>query len=417
MEIKRDFYLQKLIDRENNGLIKIVTGIRRSGKSYLLNTLFCKYLNEKGVDDDHIIKIALDSEESEPFFKPMALTNYVKGRVTSDGMYYIILDEIQKIPNFVAILNGLLRIPNVDVYVTGSNSKFLSSDIVTEFRGRGDEIRMYPLSFSEFCSAYDGRVEKAWKEYYTYGGLPLVLLQKSDEAKMNYLIGQLNNVYINDVIERNDVYNQPELGVLLEVVSSSIGSLVNPLKLSNTFKSVSDSKITDRTIAKYLEYLQDAFIIEKAKRYDVKGKKYMSTPSKHYFTDLGIRNAVVNFRQTEETHIMENVIYVELRMRGFNVDVGLVEVRDKDEQGKYTKKRLEIDFVANKGDNKYYIQSAFNASLPEKREQEERSLLQVNDSFKKIIVVRDDIQPYRDEKGVLNIGLFDFLLNPSSIDR
>lgn len=417
MEIKRDFYLQKLIDRENNGLIKIVTGIRRSGKSYLLNTLFCKYLNAKGVDDDHIIKIALDSEESEPFFKPMALTNYIKGRVTSDGTYYIILDEIQKIPNFVAILNGLLRIPNVDVYVTGSNSKFLSSDIVTEFRGRGDEIRMYPLSFSEFCSAYDGRVEKAWKEYYTYGGLPLVLLQKNDEAKMNYLIGQLNNVYINDVIERNDVYNQPELGVLLEVVSSSIGSLVNPLKLSNTFKSVSDSKITDRTIAKYLEYLQDAFIIEKAKRYDVKGKKYMLTPSKHYFTDLGIRNAVVNFRQTEETHIMENVIYIELRMRGFNVDVGLVEVRDKDEQGKYTKKRLEIDFVANKGDNKYYIQSAFNASLPEKREQEERSLLQVNDSFKKIIVVRDDIQPYRDEKGVLNIGLFDFLLNPTSIDR
>ena len=372
MEIKRDFYLQKLIDRENNGLIKIVTGIRRSGKSYLLNTLFCNYLNTKGVDNDHIIKVALDSEESLPLLESMALTNYVKERIKDNKTHYIILDEIQKVTNFVAILNGFLRLPNVDIYVTGSNSKFLSSDIVTEFRGRGDEIRMYPLSFSEFCSAYDGRVEKAWKEYYTFGGLPLVLLQKSDEAKMNYLSGQLNNVYINDVVERNGIYNQTELGILLEVVSSSIGSLVNPLKLSNTFKSVSDSSITDRTIAKYLQYLQDAFILEKSKRFDVKGKKYMATPAKHYFTDLGIRNAVVNFRQTEETHIMENIIYSELRMRGFNVDVGLVEVKERQGDGKYAKKKLEIDFIANKGNNKYYIQSAFSASLPEKREQEER---------------------------------------------
>ena len=342
MEIKRDFYLQKLIDRENNGLIKIVTGIRRCGKSYLLNTLFHKYLNSKGVNDKHIIKVALDSEESEQLLEPMALTNYVKDRIKDGETYYIILDEIQKVNNFVAILNGFLRFPNVDIYVTGSNSKFLSSDIVTEFRGRGDEIRMYPLSFSEFCSVYDGRVEKVWKDYYTFGGLPLVLLQKSDEAKMNYLSGQLNNVYINDVVERNNIYNQTELGVLLEVVSSSIGSLVNPLKLSNTFKSVSDSSITDRTISKYLQYLQDAFILEKSKRYDVKDKKYMATPAKHYFTDLGIRNAVVNFRQTEETHIMENIIYIELRMRGFNVDVGLVEVKEKQEDGKYTKKKLEI---------------------------------------------------------------------------
>lgn len=416
MEIKRDFYLQKLIDRENNGLIKIVTGIRRSGKSYLLNVLFCNYLNQKGIDDDHIIKVALDSEESLPLLLPMALTNYVKSRIKDNSIHYIILDEIQKVPNFVAILNGLLRLPNVDIYITGSNSKFLSSDIITEFRGRGDEIRMYPLSFSEFCSVYEGRIEKAWKDYYTFGGLPLVLLQKSDEAKMNYLTGQLNNVYINDVIERNAIHNQTELGILLEVVSSSVGSLVNPLKLANTFKSVSDSSITDRTISKYLKCLEEAFIIEKSKRYDVKGKKYIASPAKHYFTDLGIRNAVVNFRQTEETHIMENIIYIELRMRGFNVDVGLVETKEKQEDGKYIKKKLEIDFIANKGNNKYYIQSAFNASLPEKRVQEERSLLKVSDSFKKIIVVRDDIKPYRDNNGVLTMGLFDFLLTPNSLD-
>ena len=416
MEIGRDFYLQKLIDRENNGLIKIITGIRRSGKSYLLNTIFCNYLSKKGIGDDHIIKVALDSEESIPLLRSMALTNYVKERIKDDSTYYIILDEIQKVDNFVAILNGFLRLPNVDIYVTGSNSKFLSSDIVTEFRGRGDEIRMYPLSFSEFCSVYEGRVEKAWKDYYTFGGLPLVLLQKSDEAKMNYLLGQLNNVYINDVIERNRINNKIELGILLEVLSSSIGSLVNPLKLSNTFKSVSDSSITDKTIVKYLEYLQDAFILEKSKRFDVKGKKYMATPSKHYFTDIGIRNAVVNFRQNEETHIMENIIYIELRMRGFNVDVGLIESKDKQENGKYAKKKLEIDFIANKGNNKFYIQSAFNLSLPEKREQEVRSLIKVNDSFKKIIVVRDDIKPYRDNNGILTIGLFDFLLNPKSLD-
>lgn len=416
MEIKRDFYLQKLIDRENNGLIKIITGIRRCGKSYLLNTIFHNYLNEKGVDDSHIIKVALDSEESEPLLEPMALTVYVKERIIDNKTHYIILDEIQRATNFVSILNGFLRLPNVDIYVTGSNSKFLSSDIVTEFRGRGDEIRMYPLSFSEFCSVYDGNTGKAWKDYYTFGGLPLVLLQKSDEAKMNYLSGQFNNVYMNDVVERNGVQNRTELGVLLEVVSSSVGSLVNPLKLSNTFKSVSDSSVTDKTIAKYLQYLEDAFILEKSKRFDVKGKKYMETPAKYYFSDLGIRNAVVNFRQTEETHIMENIIYIELRMRGFNVDVGLVEVKEKQSDGKYTKKKLEIDFIANKGNNKYYIQSAFNASLPEKREQEERSLLKVNDSFKKIIVVRDDVKPYRDDRGVLTIGLFDFLLEPDSLD-
>ncbi len=415
MEIKRDYYLQKLIDRENNGLIKIVTGIRRCGKSYLLNTIFHNYLLSKGVSEDHIIEIALDSEENAYLLKPLELTKLVKAKITDNKMYYIILDEIQKCDNFVSILNGFLRLSNVDIYVTGSNSKFLSSDIVTEFRGRGDEIRMYPLSFSEFSSVYNGSINKAWNDYYTFGGLPLVLLQKSDEAKMNYLLTQKDVVYINDVIERNGIQNDDELRTLLEIVASSIGSLVNPLKLSNTFKSVSSSTISDKTIAQYLVHLEEAFIVEKSKRFDVKGKKYMSTPAKHYFTDIGIRNAILNFRQQEETHIMENIIYIELRMRGFNVDVGLVEVREP-KDGVLTRKQLEIDFVANKGNNKFYIQSAFNMISDEKKEQEERSLLKTNDSFKKIIIVKDDIKAKRDENGILTIGLYDFLLNSDSLN-
>ena len=416
MVIKRDYYLQKLIDRENNGLIKVITGIRRSGKSFLLNTLFYEYLIQKGVMPSQIIRVALDSEESEPLLLPMALTNHVKHQIVTNDTYYILLDEIQKIPNFVPILNGLMRLPNVDIYVTGSNSRFLSSDIITEFRGRGDEIRIYPLSFSEFCSVYDGRVEQAWKDYYTFGGLPLVTQQRGDESKMNYLIGQLKNVYLNDVIERNHVRNREELNVLVEILSSSIGSYVNPLKLSNTFKSVSASGIGEKTIANYLYHLEDAFLLDKAKRYDVKGKKYMATPAKYYFTDVGIRNAVINFRQTEENHIMENIIYLELKMRGYNVDIGLVEVKEEKE-GKYQKKKLEVDFVANKGDNKYYIQSAFSMDASEKREQETRSLLKINDAFKKIIVVRNDIKPYRDQNGILTIGLFDFLLDPKSLEK
>ncbi len=415
MEIKRDYYLQKLIDRENNGLIKIVTGIRRCGKSYLLNTIFHNYLLSKGVSEDHIIEIALDSEENAYLLKPLELTKLVKAKITDNNMYYIILDEIQKCDNFVSILNGFLRLSNVDIYVTGSNSKFLSSDIVTEFRGRGDEIRMYPLSFSEFSSVYNGSTNKAWNDYYTFGGLPLVLLQKSDEAKMNYLLTQKDVVYINDVIERNGIQNDDELRTLLEIVASSIGSLVNPLKLSNTFKSVSSSTISDKTIAQYLVHLEEAFIVEKSKRFDVKGKKYMSTPAKHYFTDIGIRNAILNFRQQEETHIMENIIYIELRMRGFNVDVGLVEVREP-KDGVLTRKQLEIDFVANKGNNKFYIQSAFNITSDKKREQKERSLLKINDSFKKIIIVKDDIKAKRDENGILTIGLYDFLLNSDSLN-
>ncbi len=415
MEIKRDYYLQKLIDRENNGLIKIVTGIRRCGKSYLLNTIFHNYLLSKGVSEDHIIEIALDSEENAYLLKPLELTKLVKAKITDNNMYYIILDEIQKCDNFVSILNGFLRLSNVDIYVTGSNSKFLSSDIVTEFRGRGDEIRMYPLSFSEFSSVYNGSTNKAWNDYYTFGGLPLVLLQKSDEAKMNYLLTQKDVVYINDVIERNGIQNDDELRILLEITASSIGFLVNPLKLSNTFKSVSSSTISDKTVAQYLSHLEEAFIMEKSKRFDIKGKKYMSTPAKHYFTDIGIRNAILNFRQQEETHIMENIIYIELRMRGFNVDVGLVEVREP-KNGVLTRKQLEIDFVANKGNNKFYIQSAFNITSDEKREQEKRSLLKINDSFKKIIIVKDDIKAKRDENGILTIGLYDFLLNSDSLN-
>lgn len=415
MEIKRDYYLQKLIDRENNGLIKIVTGIRRCGKSYLLNSIFHNYLLSKGVLENHIIQVALDSEENAPLLQPMELTKYVRSKIVDSETYYIILDEIQKCDHFVSILNGFLRLPNVDVYVTGSNSKFLSSDIVTEFRGRGDEIRMYPLSFSEYYSVYEGSVNKAWNDYYTFGGLPLVLLQKSDEAKMNYLMSQKDVVYINDVIERNGIQNDEELRTLLEIVASSIGALVNPLKLSNTFKSVSSSTISDKTITQYLKHLEEAFIVEKSKRFDVKGKKYMATPAKHYFTDIGIRNAVLNFRQQEETHIMENIIYIELRMRGFNVDVGLVEVREP-KDGVLTRKQLEIDFVANKGNNKFYIQSAFHMTSPEKQAQEERSLLKVNDSFKKMIIVKDDIKAKRDENGVLTIGLYDFLLHSDSLD-
>jgi len=417
MEIKRDYYLNKLIEKENNGLIKIVTGIRRCGKSYLLNNLFYNYLIDKGVNDSHIIKLALDSEESELFYEPLALTSYVKKIIVDKEQYYLILDEIQKVPNFVAILNGFLRISNIDIYVTGSNSKFLSSDIVTEFRGRGDEIKMYPLSFSEFYSVYGGTVSDAWKDYYIYGGLPLVLLQKSDESKTKYLEGQKSNVYINDILERNNILNSSSLNSVLEIVASSIGSLVNPAKLSNTFKSVTKEHISDKTIKTYLGYLEEAFIIEKSLRFDVKGKRYMDTPTKYFFTDLGIRNVILNFRQNEEPHIMENIIYLELKMRGFNVDVGLIDTRELDADGKYHHKILEIDFVANKGNVKYYIQSAFSITDKEKKEQEERSLKKIPDNFQKIIIIKDDIKSYYDENGFLILGLFDFLLNKNSLGR
>ena len=415
MEIKRDYYLNKIIDAKNDGLIKVVTGIRRCGKSYLLNTLFYNYLLENGVKEDHIIKVALDDSDNDELLIPKNLSKYVKEKIVDKDIYYVILDEIQLVENFEGVLNGLLRISNIDIYVTGSNSKFLSSDIITEFRGRGEDIKVYPLSYSEFMSVYNGDKLDGWVEYITYGGLPLVVSMKNDERKMSYLKEQQKNVYINDVIERNDIKNDTELISLVEIISSSIGSLSNPKKLSDTFKSTAGLNIDPKTVGSYLKYLEEAFLIEKAERYDVKGKKYMSTPYKFYFSDLGLRNSFINFRQYEETHIMENVIYLELRRRGYNVDVGVVELRERKEN-ELTYKQLEIDFIANKGNNKIYIQSAFSMPNEEKINQEERPLLKVNDSFKKIIIVKDYIKRTRNENGIITMSIFDFLLDPNSLE-
>lgn len=412
MEIKRDYYLQKLIDRKNNNLIKVITGIRRCGKSYLLNHLFRNYLLDSGVSENHIISIALDDDDNSDLLDPKKLRQYINEKISDNDLYYILLDEIQLVSNFEGLLNGLLRKENLDIYVTGSNSRFLSSDIITEFRGRGDEIRVYPLSFKEFYSNYDGSKEDAWVEYYTYGGLPLVMNYKKEEDKMQYLDSQKQNVYLNDVIERNHIQNKEDLEKLIEIISSSIGSLTNPLKLSKTFRSYDkNTLLTDKTIYNYLSYFEDAFIIEKALRYDIKGKKYIDTPYKYYFTDIGIRNAFLNFRQQEENHIMENIIYIELRRRGFKVDVGVVEVRNKE-----GRKQYEIDFIANKGNNKYYIQSALNIDTKEKREQEEKSFMNVNDFFKKVIIVKDNIKRWRDDKGIVIMGITDFLLDEDSLN-
>ena len=415
MQIKRDYYLNKLIDAKNDGLIKVVTGIRRCGKSYLLNTLFYEYLLENDVPDDHIIKVALDDSDNEELLIPKNLSKYIKDKIIDKEIYYVILDEIQLVEKFEGVLNGLLRISNIDIYVTGSNSKFLSSDIITEFRGRGEEIKVYPLSYYEFMSVYDGDKLDGWVEYITYGGLPLIVSMGTDERKTAYLKEQQKNVYINDVIERNDIKNDAELVYLVEIISSSIGSLSNPKKLSDTFKSTAGLNIDPKTISSYLKYLEEAFIIEKTERYDVKGKKYMSTPYKFYFSDLGIRNSFINFRQNEETHIMENIIYLELRRRGYNVDVGVIESKERKEN-EFTYKQLEVDFIANKGNNKIYIQSAFSIPDEEKRKQEERPLLKINDSFKKIIIVKDYIKRSRNENGIITMSVFDFLLDPNSLD-
>lgn len=411
MEINRDYYLNKVIDAEHNGLIKIVTGIRRCGKSYLLNHLFYNYLINKGIEESHIIKVALDSIENKHLREPLKLYEYIKEKITDKNDYYIILDEIQLVTDFVEVLNSLLRMEKVDVYVTGSNSKFLSSDIVTEFRGRGYEIRMYPLSFAEFMTIYKGTISNGWKEYYTYGGLPLVTQIDGIEGKTNYLAEQKENVYINDVLERNNIKNDEELRILIEIISSSIGSLSNPTKLANTFESTRNIKIGNKTVDTYLKYLEEAFIIEKAKKYDIKGKKYIDTPSKYYFTDTGLRNSFVNYRQQDEGHIMENIIYIELRKRGYNVDIGMIETRANSEY-----KQLEVDFVANKGDNKYYIQSTLNMNDEKVAEREQRPLLKINDSFKKFIIVKDDIMRNRNEDGIITMGIFDFLTDPNSLD-
>lgn len=413
MEIKRDYYLNELIDRIDNQLIKIITGIRRCGKSYLLNTIFKNYLIEQGTDKEHIIQMSLDEKKNSKYLDPDILDEHIRSLIKDNNKYYILLDEIQEVKDFESVLIGFMHIDNVDIYVTGSNSKFLSSDIVTEFRGRGDEIRVYPLSFAEFYSIYDGSEERALSDYYTFGGLPLTVLAKTDNTKMNYLKTQKDNVYINDIIDRNKVQNKEELEMLVQIIASDIGCLTNPLKLSNNFKERDKtSTMTDKTIYNYLGYLQDAFMIEKSRRFDVRGKKYIETPQKYYFTDMGIRNSFLEFRQSEEiSHSMENVIYIELKKRGYNVDVGSVEIREGD-----AKKQLEIDFVANKGNNKIYIQSALEMKTGEKVKQEQKSLLNVNDFFKKIIIVGDNIKRSRYDNGIILMSIYDFLLDANSLE-
>ncbi len=416
MKIQRQNYLNRLINKKGNGLIKVVTGVRRCGKSYLLFNLFHEHLLNEGVDELHIIEIALDDRRNIELRNPDNMLKYVDSRIVDHEMYYIILDEVQLLGEFEDVLNSFLHIRNADVYVTGSNSKFLSSDVITEFRGRCDEIRIYPLSFSEFMSVYDGTVEEGWDDYFNYGGLPLVLSCPTPEEKSEYLISQFKKVYVSDLIDRHTIRNEEEFDELLDILASAIGSLTNPLKLAKTFKSVKNKVISDKTLKKYLDYLIDAFLVSKAKRYDIKGKKYINSPAKYYFEDIGLRNARLEFRQTEENHIMENIIYNELRIRGFRVDVGLVEHYSKEENKKSAKKQLEVDFVATKGSRKYYIQSAFAMSNPEKIAQEQRSLLSIPDSFKKIIVVRDNIKVRRNEQGIVTIGICNFLLDENSLE-
>ena len=414
-EIKRDLYLNKLISRKENNMIKVITGIRRCGKSYLLFTLYYKYLLSIGVDESRIIKIELDSEEYEDLHDSKKLGAYVRERIKDTDTYYIFLDEVQYVKGFEKVLNGLNKLPNLDIYVTGSNSKFLSTDILTEFRGRGDEVRVFPLSFSEYINGFDGTIEQAWNEYFTYGGLPLILSKKDDEQKSKYLNDLFQKVYFADIIERNNLEKDNILDSLVNILASSVGFLTNPTKIAHTFESSGIKGASDKTISSYSNYLIEAFLINKAERYDVKGKKYISTPSKYYFSDVGLRNVRLNFRQQEENHIMENIIYNELLIRGFNVDVGVVE-HNIIENGKKIKKQLEVDFICNQGNRRYYIQSAFAIPDEQKMNQEKNSLVRINDSFKKIIVVKDNIKLWRNEDGILIIGIQEFLLNPNSLD-
>lgn len=416
MEIKRDIYLNRLIRREKNGLIKIVTGVRRCGKSYLLFTLFHNYLLDKGVKEDHIIEIALDDRSNKELRDPDNMLKYVKENIVDRDTYYIILDEVQLLAEFEDVLNSFMHIRNADVYVTGSNSKFLSSDLVTEFRGRGDEIRIYPLSFREYCSVYDGSADEAWDDYFTYGGLPLILSRETAEEKAEYLMSLFQKVYLSDIIDRHKVRNREELDELVDILASAVGSLTNPTKLANTFKTVKNKAISDKTLKKYMDYLMDAFLVSKAVRYDIKGRKYIGSPAKFYFEDVGLRNARLNFRQMEENHIMENIIFNELRIRGYHVDVGLVDQFGKNGESKTTKKQLEVDFVATKGSEKYYVQSAFAMTTPEKQAQEERPLNAIGDSFKKIIVVRDNIKVRRNDMGIVTVGIRNFLLDENSLN-
>ena len=411
-EIKRDIYLNKLISRKDNGLIKIITGIRRCGKSYLLDPLFKNYLLDSGIKEDHIIKLELDKEENKKYHDPHELNQYIKSQIKDKSMYYILLDEIQMTTDFESVLNSFLYERNLDVYVTGSNSKFLSSDIITEFRGRGDEIKVFPLSFSEYVETFKGDKQDAWNEYVLYGGLPLILSKKTDEEKSQYLKELFTQTYIRDIVERNNVQRIDVLDSIINMLASSVGSLTNPKKIYDTFVSNGEKELSSNTVSSYIKYIEDSFIVNKSDRYDVKGKKYISTPQKYYFSDIGLRNARLNFRQQEENHIMENIIYNELVIRGYNVDVGVVEVRDKNK----CRRQLGVDFVCNLGNKRYYIQSALNLETREKTLQEERPLMNINDNFKKIIVVKDNIKHWFTEEGILIVGIQEFLLNNNSLD-
>ena len=416
MEIKRDRYLNLLISKKHNGLIKVITGMRRCGKSYLLFTLFKDYLLSEGIEESHIIEIAFDAYENKQYRDPDVLYPYLKEQIKDDGMYYVLLDAVQLLGEFEAILNSLARMKNVDVYVTGSNARFLSKDVITEFRGRGDEVHMYPLSFAEFMSVYPGTKQDGWNEYMLYGGLPLLLSFTTPDQKIAFLKSLFEETYISDIVGRHNIRNKAELEELLNILSSAIGSLTNPEKLAATFRSVKNKKISSNTIKKYIDYLCDSFLIDSAVRYDVKGKKYIDTPVKYYFTDMGLRNARLNFRQLEETHSMENIIFNELKIRGFNVDVGVIMQYETNEKGNSVRKQLEIDFVCNKGSKRYYIQSAYAIPDQAKMEQEQRSLMLTGDFFKRIIITKDTPAPYYNENGVLIMSVYDFLLNENSLD-
>ena len=431
MEIKRDYYLNKLIRRKGNGLVKVITGVRRCGKSYLLNTIFFRHLIESGIPEDHIIRFAFDSaddlqligeslidlQKNNRKVDPGKFMAYIRTRVLDREMYYLLLDEVQLMDSFEAVLNGYLRKDNIDIFVTGSNAKFLSKDIITEFAGHGDEIRMYPLSFAEFMSVFSGDRYEGLAQYMLYGGIPIVVLREDANDKAAMLENLFSEIYIRDIVTRNKIRNKDDLEDLLNIVSSSIGSLTNPEKLKNTFRSVKKSKINQTTISKYLNCLEESFLLESAVRYDIKGKAYIETPKKYYFSDLGLRNARIQFRQLEPNHAMENVIYNELRMRGYKTDIGVIPVFEKDKNGQMVRKQLEVDFICYRGSNRYYIQSAYSIPDEEKRLQEIRPFTKIDDSFKKIVITRDIVPTQYDEKGILTMNVYDFLLNPSALEH
>lgn len=412
--LPRSAYLQRIVERKHNGLVKVITGIRRCGKSYLLFNLFRQHLLDSGVPEDHIIAIALDDRVNKTLRNPDTCYRHVRSRIADDSQYYVLLDEVQLMNEFEDVLNGFIHLSNVDTYVTGNNSRFLSTDIITEFRGRGDEIRVHPLSFAEYYAATGGDWTDAWNDYMTFGGLPQILTQPSDAAKASYLDHLIDEIYLRDIIDHNRIRNEAGFNELVDILASGIGSLTNPSRLEHTFTSVAKLKLSQPTIIKFIDYLEDAFLIEKAKRYDVKGRKHIGALSKYYFEDIGLRNARLNFRQQEETHIMENVIYNELRLRGYSVDVGIVDLPRSSSERR--PRRVEVDFVANLGSNRYYLQSAFALPDADKREQELRPLLNIGDSFKKIVVVGGNVKVSRDENGVTTMGLKQFLLDADSLN-